>query len=307
MTIQHKVSISVLMPVYNAERYVGKAVESILKQTFTDFEFILINDGSTDGSLQILQQYALQDSRIRLISRENRGLVKTLNEGLDLADAPLIARMDADDIAVSERFALQKDFMDNNPDCVCVGGRVKVIDEKGRFLIIADTKLDHEEIELSALQGVTPICHPTAMLRKDKLNMVGGYQECDYPAEDLGLFLNLSELGKLGNLKDIVLEYRIHNQSISTSKNALQIQKMREICERHWKKQGKIYAFLAQEGRPGVSRSSQFDITLKHGWWAFSGKQWKTAVIYGAKSIAINPFKLDGWRLFICGLIKRPE
>ncbi|NOU22813.1 MAG: glycosyltransferase [Methyloglobulus sp.] len=305
--MRDKSSISVLMPVYNAEPYIGKAVESILKQTFTDFEFIIINDGSTDRSLQILQHYAHQDDRIRLVSRENRGLVKTLNEGLDLADAPLIARMDADDIAVPERFALQKDFMDNNPDFVCVGGRVRVIDEKSRFLIIADTKLDHEEIELSALQGITPICHPTAMLRKDKLNIVGGYQQCDYPAEDLGLFLNLSELGRLGNLSNIVLEYRIHNHSISTTTNEFQMQKSREICEKHWKKRGREYPFLALEGRPGVSRASKFDITLKHGWWAFNSKQWKTAVIYGLKSIAINPFKQDGWRLFICGLIKWPK
>jgi glycosyltransferase involved in cell wall biosynthesis len=300
-------TISVLMPVYNAQPYLEKSVESILNQSFTDFEFIIINDGSTDGSLAILQQYAQKDSRIRLISRENRGLVKTLNEGLRLAKAPLIARMDADDIAAPERFALQKDFMDNNTDYICVGGRIRVIDEKGRFLIIAATKLDHAEVELSALQGITPICHPTAMLRKEQIDLIGGYQECDYPAEDLSLFLSLSEHGKLGNLDAIVLDYRIHNQSISTSKNALQIQKLREICERHWEKRNKKYTFLASEGRPGVSRVSQFDITLRHGWWAFGSKQWKTATIYGIKSIAINPFDQGGWRLFMCGLIKRPK
>jgi glycosyltransferase involved in cell wall biosynthesis len=305
--MQQNLTISVLMPVYNAERYIAVAVESILNQSFTDFEFIIINDGSTDRSLDILQQYAQKDKRIRLISRENKGLVKTLNEGLALAKAPLIARMDADDIAVTERFALQKDFMGNNPDYVCVGGRVRVIDEKDRFLIIADTKLDHEEIELSALQGITPICHPTAMLRKEKIDLIGGYQECDYPAEDLGLFLNLSEIGKLGNLKDVVLEYRIHNHSISTSTNELQLQKSREICERHWKKRGREYSFLALEGRPGATRGSKFDITLKHGWWAFNNKQWKTAAIYGTKSIAINPFNQGGWRLLICALIKRPK
>lgn len=300
-------AISVLMPVYNAERYVAGAVESILKQTFTDFEFIIINDGSTDRSLEILQRYAQQDNRIRLISRENHGLVKTLNEGLALAKAPLIARMDADDVAYPNRFAVQKDFLDKNPDCVCVGGRVRVIDEKGRFLIVADTKFGHDQVELSALQGITPICHPTALIKKASLEAVGNYHECDYPAEDLALFLNLSEQGKLDNVNEIILNYRIHNHSISTTKHEFQLKKMREICEKHWEKRGKQYDFLASVGRANNTRQSRFEITLKHGWWAFSNKQWKTATAYGFNSIILNPFNEGGWRLFICGLIKRPS
>lgn len=299
-------TISVLMPVYNAERYVAGAVESILKQTFTDFEFIIINDGSTDRSLEILQHYARQDSRIRLISRENRGLVKTLNEGVALAKAPLVARMDADDVAYPNRFDIQKDFLDKNPDCVCVGGRVRVIDEKGRFLIVADIKFGHDQVELSALQGITPICHPTALIKKASLEAVGNYHECDYPAEDLALFLNLSEHGKLDNVSEIILDYRIHAHSISTTKHEFQLKKMKEICHKHWEKRGKQYDFLAKVGRSDDTRRSRFEITLKHGWWAFNNKQWKTAMIYGLNSILLNPFSEGGWRLFICGLIKRP-
>jgi glycosyltransferase involved in cell wall biosynthesis len=300
-------AISVLMPVYNAERYVAEAVGSILNQTFTDFEFIIINDGSTDRSLEILQRYAEQDSRIRLISRENRGLVKTLNEGLALAIAPLIARMDADDVAYPNRFAVQKKFLDENPDYVCVGGRIRVIDEKGRFLTIASTKIGHDQIELSALQGVTPICHPTALIKKVSLEAVGNYHECDYPAEDLALFLNLCEQGKLDNVNEVILNYRVHAHSICSTNHEFQLKKSNEICQEHWKKRGKQYDFLARAERTDGTRSSKFEITLKHGWWAFNNKQWKTATAYGFNSILLNPFNEGGWRLFICGLIKRPS
>lgn len=298
-------AISVLMPVYNAEHYIAEAVESILKQTFTDFEFIIINDGSTDRSLEILQRYAEQDSRIRLISRENRGLVKTLNEGLTLAKAPLIARMDADDVAYPNRFAVQKDFLDKNPDCVCVGGKFGLIDEKGRFLISLDPKFGHDQIELSALQGDTPICHPTALIRKVSLEAVGNYHEDDYPAEDLALFLNLCELGTLDNVSEIILNYRLHTHSICSTTREFQIKKARRICEKHWEKRGKQYDFIAGIGHHGRSRQSRFEVTLKHGWWAFNSKQWKTAIAYGFNSILLNPFNENGWRLFICGLIKR--
>lgn len=300
-------SISVIMPVFNAERYVAQAVESILNQTFTDFEFIIINDGSTDNSLKILGNYAEKDDRIRLFSRENRGLVSTLNEAITLAQAPLIARMDADDVALPNRFKLQYEFMQVHPKVVCLGGGIKVIDAQSRFLITPEIKSGSEAVELSALQGITPICHPTAMYRKDIVQLAGSYQAHDYPAEDLGLFLNLTEYGLLDNLAETVLEYRIHNNSISTAKHTQQIEKLKEICEKHWNKRGKQFEFLAQEGRPGDTRDSQFAIVVKHGWWAFCNQQWKTATIYGAKAIKINPFKLEGWRLLFCGLVKRPE
>jgi glycosyltransferase involved in cell wall biosynthesis len=300
-------AISVLLPVYNAEPFLAEAVESILNQTFVDFEFIIINDGSNDRSLEILQKFAQQDARIRLISRDNRGLVSTLNEGISLAKAPLIARMDADDVAYPKRFIVQKEFLDNNPDCICVGGKVRVIDEKGRFLTVADTKIGYKQVELSALQGITPICHPTALIKKAALIEVGGYHEDDYPAEDLALFLNLSQQGKLNNVNDIILDYRIHSNSISTTKHTLQLNKMHEICQRHWDIHGQRYEFLASAGRAGDSRRSRFDITINHGWWAFNSKQWKTATVYGLKAITLNPFNEAGWRLFLCGLIKRPN
>ena len=123
------------MLAYNAGRYVAEAVESILAQTYTDFEFLIIDDGSTDRTLKVLKQYAARDPRIHLVSRPNRGLVATLNEGLALARAEFIARMDADDIALPHRFERQIAYMREHPDIICVGSAVMTMDQAGRDLI----------------------------------------------------------------------------------------------------------------------------------------------------------------------------
>ena len=128
--------ISVCMPVYNAKRYLGEAVESILSQTFRDFEFLIIDDGSTDRSLAILQRYAAQDARIRLSSEPNAGYVVRLNEMLHQARGDLIARMDADDVALPERFARQVEFLRSHPEVDVVGGAHENIDSKGHLLNI---------------------------------------------------------------------------------------------------------------------------------------------------------------------------
>lgn len=298
-------AVSVLMPVYNAERYVAEAVESILKQTFTDFEFLIVNDGSTDRSLQILQSYAEQDLRIHLISRENRGLVATLNEMINLARAPLLARMDADDIAMHDRLEIQTRHLENHPEVVCVGGGCQVIDEHGRFLIIADIKTGPDIVEQLALQGVTPITHPTALMRTSAIKAVKGYSDKDWPAEDLSLWIKLCDLGKIDNAPEIVLQYRIHDQSISTTQHALQIRKISEICAEACKKRGVQLPLLAQVGRASRSRQSKYKIILRHGWWAFSSSEFKTAFIYGFRATILSPFKDGGWRLMACAILKR--
>jgi glycosyltransferase involved in cell wall biosynthesis len=122
-------AISVLMPVYNTERYVAEAVESILAQTFRNFEFLIIDDGSTDRSLSILKRYAERDPRIYLVSRPNTGYVIALNEMLAMARGEFIARIDADDIALPERFEVQVAYLREHPEVVCLGSKVQFIDE----------------------------------------------------------------------------------------------------------------------------------------------------------------------------------
>ena len=161
-------AISVILACYNTERYIASAVKSILAQTFGDFELILINDGSTDRSTEICKSLAAQDNRIRLISRPNKGLTKTLNEGLALATAPLIARMDADDISLPTRFEKQVAYLNANPDCVCVGSRVTLIDPYDSPISVTDHKLIMKQIDADLLKGIGwSIVHPAAMMRTD--------------------------------------------------------------------------------------------------------------------------------------------
>src|SRR4051812_20541856 len=159
-------AISVILACYNTERYIASAVKSILAQTFRDFELILLDDGSTDRSPEICTQLASEDSRIKLVSRPNKGLTKTLNEGLELATAPLIARMDADDLSSPDRFEKQVAYLNAHPDCVCLGSRVTLIDPYESPISVTDHKLSHDEIDADLLKGIGwAIVHPAAMMR----------------------------------------------------------------------------------------------------------------------------------------------
>jgi glycosyltransferase involved in cell wall biosynthesis len=305
MTQQDTPAISVLMPVYNAGRYLSVAVESILRQSYGDFEFIIINDGSDDGSLEILNRYADSDARILLVSRENKGLVKSLNEGLSIARAPFIARMDADDISLPNRFEKQVAFLETNPQTVCVGGAFRMIDEKGRFLTTLIPPLSDDDIQKLALSGHTTICHPCAMIRRNALLEVGGYRSEYYLTEDLDLWLRLGERGELANLVDPVINYRMHSQSISEKNNEKQKLAARRTCEDAWRRRGIAGVFDADDDwRPGEGVHSRLEFMLKYGWWAWNSRQRKTAAVYGLKAIQARPFSLDGWRLLACAAIK---
>lgn len=211
--------ISTIMSVYNAERYLSKSIESILKQTLDDFEFIVVNDGSTDRSSVILEYYVSQDSRIRLINQENKGLTKSLNKALALATGDYIARMDADDISMPERFELQLDFLENNPSCVAVSSDVLQIDLDGDPISRMGVLLSHAEIEAELLKGKGGVLrHPAVLMRSEALIAIDGYRDSYTTAQDLDLFLRLTEKGQLANLPDVLLEYRLHLESVNFSR-----------------------------------------------------------------------------------------
>jgi GT2 family glycosyltransferase len=198
------------MPVYNAERYVGEAVRSILDQTFADFELIIIDDGSTDRSNEILDQYAASEPRIRLIRRPNTGYLRALNEGLTLCHGDLIARMDADDVSLPDRLRRQIAFLDEHPECLMVGCALLRIDDEGDVLCEERLPEAHAEIEARLLEGRGAIGHPAALIRRQALAELGGYREPFYGAEDHDLWLRLAERGRLANLPDALLKCRVH-------------------------------------------------------------------------------------------------
>ena len=189
------------MPVYNAEQFVAEAVESILNQTFGNFEFLILDDGSTDGSLEILRRYADRDPRIHLTSRANKGVVASLNELLDQARGEFIARMDADDVAMPERFQKQVDFLRATPGTSWSEARCKSSTPRGIPLCEWCTVQDHEVIDSTYLRGehVTVMSHPSIMMYRDAVLAVGKYHPIK-TSEDVDLFLRLAEYGRIANI-----------------------------------------------------------------------------------------------------------
>ncbi len=297
--------VSVLMAAYNSERYVVQAVTSILNQTWPDLELIIINDGSTDGTLRVLQQLADQDQRIRLISRENRGIPRTRNELVAQASGELIAMMDADDVARPDRLARQVAFLQQHPQVVCLGSAFELIDAKGRFLTQLPVPLHNDEIQTKILAGHAAIFQPCAMLRRSVVLQIGGYDETMTQAEDLDLWLRLGEVGELANLPEALVQYRLHANSVSEQDCALQRQKALEACERAWQRRGIQGRFEAGGlWRPGKDRGSQHRFWMQYGWWAFNSGERQTALIYGLKAIRALPWHRAGWTLVSCALLK---
>lgn len=214
-------AISVLMPVYNGAGFLAAAVDSVLAQTVTDFELIAIDDGSSDGSSDLLQQLAARDQRVRVVRQDNQGIVASLNRALSLASAPLVARMDADDICRPDRFAKQIAFLDRHPEIAAVSGAMDVIDEAGGYLRTEAFPTLPDAVD-SELLYRSCVCHPAVMARTAALRSVGGYRKNLQYAEDYDLWLRLAEVGKIANLPDVLLSYRLHTVKISTRHSTVQ-------------------------------------------------------------------------------------
>lgn len=216
LKIKNEALGSVIMPVYNAELYLKEAIESILDQTYQRFEFIIVDDGSTDRSWNILKEYAKEDRRIKLFKNKyNQGVSKTVKKGIDQAKGKFIARMDADDIAMPERFKKQIDYLASHPRTIAVGGQCQVIDDKNN--IIGDKRFptDFNNIYRSIMTFL-PIQEPTLMIARDRLPRHFSYygKNCTI-AEEVELIFKMFQYGNVENLPDVVLLYRIHNANSS--------------------------------------------------------------------------------------------
>lgn len=211
--------ISVAMSVYNNAPYLAPAIESILAQTFTDFEFLIVDDGSTDGSGEIIDRFAADDSRIRPIHQANAGLIVSLNRMIDEARGQLIARMDGDDIALPERFARQLAYLEAHPAIGVLGTGCTVIEEDGRPSETRFENVISTEAILDDLRNGPPLCHPSVMMRRDVVRAVGGYHRAYRHCEDYDLWLRLSERVDMANLQERLLLYR-HSASQVSNRHA---------------------------------------------------------------------------------------
>jgi hypothetical protein len=211
-------AITVAMSVYNGQRFLAGAIESVLAQTFGDFEFLILDDGSTDATPAIIADYARADPRIRPIIRENRGLVASLNQLLDEARAPLVARMDADDLCHPERFARQIAFLAGNPDYGVVGCWSQDIDElDGPYQVTGpEHPTTHEDFLVAIDRGWPLLCHPAVMYRRDLVRSVGGYHAAFRHCEDLDLWLRLASVTRLCSLPERLIRYRHYPEQVSS-------------------------------------------------------------------------------------------
>lgn len=207
--------VTILLPVYNQQQYIGACIESLLSQTFTDFELLIINDGSTDDSARICKGY--DDPRIRLLHNDhNRGIIYTLNRGLEQAKAPLIARMDADDLAMPKRLALQHSYMQKHPEIGGVASWIIKIDESGKKLRDVSELINDDPTYVAwRLMYDNPIAHTTMMFPTGLVREMGGYSKKALHTEDYDLWSRIHRVRPIHILPEYLIYYRVHNKSLS--------------------------------------------------------------------------------------------
>ncbi|HLJ51216.1 MAG TPA: glycosyltransferase [Bryobacteraceae bacterium] len=204
--------VTVLMAVYNGARTVGDAIESICSQSYADWDLLIVDDGSSDDTWEILERYVAADPRIHAIRNpNNRGLAYSLNRGWQAADSSLIARMDADDVSVPERLQLQVDFMRLNPDVAVLGAGVLMVDDEGRTLGSVLPPELHRDLQ-AAMYKENPFAHPTVMMRRGFLETMGGYDERLRRAQDADLWLRGYRRFRYHNLQAPLVRYRLRRK-----------------------------------------------------------------------------------------------
>ena len=239
--------VSIVMSVYNAERYLEEAIDSILNQSFSDFEFVIINDGSTDRTSEILRDYT--DPRVVIIDQANRGVTQSLNKAMEMARGQYIARMDADDISLPQRFQMQVEFLENNLTVGLVGTSVIYIDEDGKTIMEGHLPTENTRIK-EALLSQNPFCHGSVMFRRECIRKVGGYREGFKRAQDYDLWLRIAEYYEVANLIVPLYNLRITAGSISFSHKLEQDRYAalaRQCVER--RKRGEKDSLIIQETR----------------------------------------------------------
>lgn len=298
--------ISCILAVYNDGPYLEAAVQSVLDQTFGDFELVIVDDGSTDGSPDILAKLAGKDDRIRVITQENKGLAAALNVGIRHSTGRLIARMDGDDFSLPNRFEVQREFLDEHRDVVAVGGRVLMIDDGGRPLGDWDFYETHEEIDAFHMTGRGGgIVHPAAMMRRDAVEQVGLYRENFVASQDYDLWLRLAEIGRLQNLDAYVLHFRRHLRSISFRNPGLQLSltdlALNEAIDRRGLKKEELATKPTQQAE--IS-----DLGVVHRYWAqvaIRNRYYSTALFHAWRSWRYRPSDLTRLRLIFGVLLYR--
>jgi glycosyltransferase involved in cell wall biosynthesis len=292
--------ITILMPAYNAGKYIGDAIESVLQQSFTDFELLIVNDGSTDNTADVVGSF--NDPRIVMIYQDNKGVSLALNKGLKYARAPYIARFDADDVCHLERLQLQYDFMISNPEYSIVGSAADYMDMDGNYLFTSTPPAFNNEDIQQLKYTVCPFIHSTVFYKKDVILEAGGYNEHAYTFEDHFLWVNILKDQKACNFSQPLIKLRLNPESIT--------------IDEKWRPRRFLdikYATLknrritAQEGiqLTGIGQK-QYSSKIKQGsYYALCAKkllinsyQPQKARLHATKAISVSPLRLDNYLLY---------
>lgn len=287
--------LSVVMTVRDAERFVAEAVESVLAQSFGDFEFLVYDNESRDDTAAIVSAYVERDPRVMLHSRPHANLAQRLREGVAQARGEFVARMDADDVARPERFVLQLAWLREHPECVAVGSDVLLVDPQRRPIRCAGVPTHHEAIVEQLLAGHgTALPHPAVMLRREAVVSAGSYR-VDHPyAEDIDLFLRLARRGHLANLADILLEYRQHSGAVTSQRIAEQRRSLEGLLRRERSERG-----LEALAAPLLASAPESQVERWEAWarGAIGGGHRGTARHYAWAVVRAAPIRWRSWRL----------
>lgn len=232
MTSTTNPKVSVVMPVYNAEKFLRESIDSILRQTYEDFELIIINDGSNDRSKYIIDHYAKQDSRIVSINQTNHGVVYSANKAIEMARGEYIARMDADDVSFPDRLRQEVNILDSHPGTVLVCSSFEIFDEQGEYRYREIVLPDNAAIQ-RALYLRNPIANGSTMIRKKSLIKAGLFDEIF--AEDFHMWMKLAKLGDFEATGTVLYRWRMNPNGLTLTNNGLSIDQGKQYMADRWK------------------------------------------------------------------------
>ena len=292
--------ITVLMPAYNAGRYIREAISSVLAQTYQNFELLIINDGSTDDTASVVLSF--NDPKIVLVNKQHEGIAQTLNTGLRMADGYYVARFDADDICMPDRLEKQLNFLNDHPDYVLVGSDAEYILENGDFLFNFKCIAHSNEEVQQNMYVYCPFVHSSVMYKRDAVIRAGGYDAHAHHFEDYLLWTRLAEMGKMQNLREPLLKVRFNPASVTIDEK-WRGERFREL-KRIATTRG---AISAEEGNELLAIIRKQDVAkIKEGaYHALCGKKFladnyqpSKARMHVSKAIKITPFRLDNYLLY---------
>jgi len=300
--------ITVLMPAYNAGKYIREAIGSVLQQTFKNFELLVINDGSADDTLSIALSF--HDPRIMVINKEHEGIAAALNTGLKLASARYVARFDADDVCLPNRLQTQFDFLHDHPDYVLVGSDAEYILENGEFLFSFKCIAHSDDEVKNNLYVYCPFIHSSVMYRREDVLKAGGYDIHAHNFEDYLLWTNLAKIGKMQNLREPLIKVRLSAASATID------EKWRGERFRQLKRQATTRGSITEEeGNELQEIIRKQDVkNIKEGaYHALCGKKFlannyqpKKARHHVRKAIMIKPLRLDNYLLYAVSYFPAP-